>query len=322
MYDSNTADCPVRLDAGLGPAPDAPPPGRRPMKVLYVSFTDQTIRPYLDPSTRYRCFSPVEGARALGHEAFVRTHATLGASDPALFDMVVVHRPAATPELVRFLRAGRAAGTRLVADYDDLIFDPAYAEAAAKSVSTWDLAAVFDRFKQNKDALGLFGEFTVSTAPLRDHILAQRPDAAVQVLPNAVLPSLWTMIAGRGYQNQPDRPYVGYFPSSGTDHADRAAAGVAELCRERGIPLRIIGPKRAIPAAFRGVEVERMETQPFSSMFDALSKCRVVAAPLQPSAMNRARSQTGPLEVLLSCAACVATATPDVAQDSPAASPV
>ena len=217
MYDSNTADCPVSRDAGPGPAPDAPPPGRRPMKVLYVSFTDQTIRPYLDPSTRYRCFSPVEGARALGHEAFVRTHATLGASDPALFDMVVVHRPAATPELVRFLRAGRAAGTRLVADYDDLIFDPAHAEAAAKAVSTWDLAAVFDRFKQNKDALGLFGEFTVSTAPLRDHILAQRPGAAVQVLPNAVLPSLWSMIAGRGYQNQPDRPYVGYFPNPGAD---------------------------------------------------------------------------------------------------------
>ena len=103
-----------------------------------------------------------------------------------------------------------------------------------------------------------------------------------------------------------------------------AAAGAAELCRKRRAPLRIVGPKQATPAAFRGIEVERMDVQPFSGMFDALSKCRVVIAPLKPSALNRARSQTGPLEALLSCTACVATATPDVAQHQvgPVAPPV
>jgi glycosyltransferase involved in cell wall biosynthesis len=288
----------------------------RAMSVLYVSFTEQATRPYLDPSTRYRCFHAVEAARALGHRAFITTQAALRTTDPALFDLVVVHRPAAMPELVRFLRTGQAAGTRLVADYDDLIFDAAYAEASAMSASSWNLPALFETFKRNKDALSLFTEFTVATAAMRDRILELHPDATVQVLPNAVAPSLWSMIASRSYQHQKDRPYIGYFPGEAAHGSDLAiaAAGVAKLCRSRRIPLRIVGPTQATPAALRGVEVERMEVLPFSGMFDALSKCRVVIAPFKSSPLNRARPQTGLLEALLSCTACVATTSPEVAR--------
>ncbi len=311
MYECATID-----HAPLAPGSAVRAQAVRAMNVLYVSFTEQGARPYLDPSTRYRCFHAVEAARALGHRAFITTQAALRTTDPALFDLVVVHRPSATPELVRFLRAGQAAGTRLVADYDDLIFDAAYAEASAMSASSWNLAALFETFKRNKDALPLFTEFTVATAAMRDRILALHPGAAVQVLPNAVAPSLWSMIAGRGYQQQKDRPYIGYFPGEAAHGSDLAiaAAGLAKLCRSRRIPLRIVGPIQATPAALRGIEVERMEVLPFSGMFDALSKCRVVIAPFKSSPLNRARPQTGLLEALLSCTACVATASPEVAR--------
>jgi glycosyltransferase involved in cell wall biosynthesis len=258
----------------------------------------------------------VEAARALGHRAFITTQAALRTTDPALFDLVVVHRPAATPELVRFLRAGQAAGTRLVADYDDLIFDAAFAEASAMSASSWDLPALFEAFKRNKDALPLFADFTVATASMRDRILELHPGATVQVLHNAVAPSLWSMIASRSYQHQKDRPYIGYFPGEAAHGSDLAiaAAGLAKLCRSRRIPLRIVGPTQAIPAALRGVEVEQMEMLPFSGMFDAVSKCRVVVAPFKSSPLNRARPRTGLLEALLSCTAGVATASPDAAR--------
>lgn len=298
----------------------------RTMNVLYVSFTEQAARPYLDPSTRYRCFHAVEAARALGHRAFITTQAALRTTDPALFDLIVVHRPSATPELVRFLRAGQAAGTRLVADYDDLIFDAAYAEASAMSASSWSLPALFATFKRNKDALPLFTEFTVATAALRDRILELQPGAAVQVLPNAVAPSLWSMIASRSYQHQKERPYIGYFPGEAAHGGDLgiAAAGLAKLCRSRRIPLRIVGPSQAIPAALCGVEVERMDALPFSGMFDALSRCRVVIAPFKSSPLNLARPRTGLLEALLSCTACVATASPEAVRhrDGLAGAPV
>jgi glycosyltransferase involved in cell wall biosynthesis len=318
--------CETLEHAPMAPAGAGRTQAVRVMNVLYVSFTEQAARPYLDASTRYRCFHAVEAARALGHRAFITTQAALRTTDPALFDLVVVHRPAATPELVRFLRAGRAAGTRLVADYDDLIFDAAYAEASAMSASSWNLPALFERFKRNKDALTLFTEFTVATAAMRDRILELHPSAAVQVLPNAVAPSLWSMIASRSYQHQTQRPCIGYFPGEAANGSDLAiaAAGLAKLCRSRRIPLRIVGPTQATPAALRGVEVERMELLPFSGMFDALSKCRVVIAPFKSSPLNRARPQTGLLEALLSCTACVATASPDAARhrDGLTAAPV
>ncbi len=311
MYGCATVDYAPMAPSGVGRARAV-----RVMNVLYVSFTEQAVRPYLDPSTRYRCFHAVEAARTLGHRAFIATQAALRTTDPALFDLVVVHRPAATPELVRFVRAGQAAGTRLVADYDDLIFDAAYAEASAMSASSWDLPALFETFKSNKDALRLFTEFTVATAAMRDRILELHPGAAVQVLPNAVAPSLWSMIASRSYQQQTDRPYIGYFPGEAAHGSDLAiaAAGVAKLCRSRHIPLRIVGPTQATPGALRGVEVERTEALPFSDMFDALCKCRVVIAPFKSSPLNRARPQTGLLEALLSCTAYVATASPETAR--------
>jgi len=311
MYQSKVADTPALRSDRVSRVP----PGRA-LNVLYVSFTGQADRPYLDPSTRYRCFYPVEAARALGHRAFVASQRALDTADPAGFDLIVVHRPAFTPALVRFLRAARAAGSRLVADYDDLIFDPAYATASSMFAKSWDLTSVLATFERNTDALRLFQEFTVSTAPLRDHIHALHPGAQVHVLPNAVSPALWSMVAARGYQAQPSRPYIGYFPGTATHDADLrvAAAGVAELCRTRRIPLRVVGPVQTDDALFRGVEVERTALQPFSSMFDALSSCRVVIAPLTPTPFNRAKSHIKLLEAVLSCTACVASAVPDMAQ--------
>ena len=315
MYQSKAAGVPDRH-----PGPISRPPART-LNILYVSFTRQADRPYLDPSTRYRCFYPVEAARTLGHRAYVASQAALAAADPAGFDLVVVHRPSFTPELVRFVRAAHRAGTRLVADYDDLIFDPAYAAASSLFDATWDLAATLRVFARNTDALRLFESFTVSTAPLRDHILALHRDARVQVLPNGVSPSLWSMIAARGYQDQSSRPFIGYFPGTATHNTDLAvaAAGVAELCRTRGIPLRIVGPVEADDALFRGVAVERTGLQPFTSMFDSMAGCRVVIAPLAANPFNQAKSHIKLLEALLSCTACVATAIPDMAQHQGAA---
>ena len=291
--------------------------------ILYISFTGRTERPYLDPSTRYRCFYPVEAARALGHRAFVATQAALATVDPLLFDLIIIHRPAFTPDLVRFVRAARAGGVRLAADYDDLIFDPAYAAASSMFLKSWDYTAALSTFERNTDALRLFGEFTVSTAPLKEHVHALHPQAEVSVLPNSVPSTLWSQIAGRAYEDWVDRPYVGYFPGTATHESDFrvAAEAVAEFCRERAATLRIVGPLQPDEAAFRGVAVERIGLQPFGQMFDTLAGCRVVLAPLAPSPFNRAKSHIKLLESTLACTACVASAIPDMAQHG-GASPV
>ncbi len=316
MFRASTVEAPVeRQDrvASIRPGPHQPPAA---LNVLYISFTPRTAQPYLDPSTRYRCFYPVEAARSLGHRAFVATEAALESVDPALFDLVVVHRPAFTPGLIGFVRAARRAGVRLVADYDDLIFDPAYATQSSMFTQLWDLNQVMQTFACNTDALRLFAEFTVSTAPLRDHVLALHPAATVHVVPNSVPPTLWSMVAGRGYQQRQQRPFVGYFPGTATHDKDFhvAAHGVAEFCRARRVPLRIVGPVRMEDAIFRGVEVERLALQSYNDMFDTLAGCRVVLAPLAASPFNQAKSHIKLVEAALSCASCVASAIPDMAQ--------
>ena len=303
----------VRQTAHLTAA--TPTPRTRALTILYISVTAQRAQPYLDPSTRYRCFYPVEAARALGHRAFVATQDAMDL-DPALFDMVVVHRPSFTPSLVRFLRKARAATCRLIADYDDLTFDPRYAMDSTMFRKLWDTAAVHATFERNTDALHLFDEFTVSTAPLRDNVLALHPGATVHVIPNSISPTLWSMIAQRDYQAQHERPYLGYFPGTATHDEDFqvAAQGVAQFCRDRSVSLRIIGPINTDHAIFHGVDVQRLALQPYNDMFDSLSLCRVVLAPLTPTQFNRAKSHIKLVEASLSCTSCVASAIPDMAR--------
>ena len=291
-------------------------PDTRALNILYISVTGQRVRPYLDPSTRYRCFYPVEAARALGHRAFVATQDAMETVDPALFDVIVVHRPSFTACMVRFMRSARAAGCRLIADYDDLIFDPSYARESSMFAGSWNVGAVHATVERNTDALRMFDEFTVSTAPLRDNVLALHPGAVVHVVPNSISPTLWSMIARRDYQGQHERPYLGYFPGTATHDADFrvAAHGVAQFCRERTVSLRIIGPINTDQDIFRGVDVQRLALQPYNDMFDSLSVCRVVLAPLTPTRFNRAKSHIKLVEAGLSCTSCVASAIPDMTQ--------
>ena len=294
----------------------SPRPEGRALSVLYLSFTGQAERPYLDPSTRYRCFYAVEAARSLGHRAYVATQHALPSLDASLFDMVVVHRPSFTPQLLQFVRAARDAGVRLIADYDDLIFDPAYATASSMFIRSWDTSAVMRIFERNTDGLRLFNEFTVSTAPLQAHVHALHPLARVRVVPNSVPATLWSMIADRRYDERRHRPYVGYFPGTATHDGDFsvAAESLARFCRARRVPLRVVGPVKMDDSMFRGVDLDRLQLQPFESMFDAVAACRVVVAPLAPSSFNKAKSHIKALEAVLSCAACVASDIPDMAQ--------
>ena len=205
---------------------------------------------------------------------------------------------------------------RLAADYDDLIFDPAHAAASSMFLNSWDYTSVLHTFERNTDALRLFQEFTVSTAPLKGHVHALHPQAEVSVLPNSVPGALWSHIDSRGYQGWVDRPFVGYFPGTATHDRDFrvAAQGVAAFCRDRAVPLRIVGPLHLDPDVFHGVAVERIGLQPFRDMFDTLAGCRVVMAPLAGSPFNRAKSHIKLLEATLACSACVASDIPDMVQ--------
>ncbi|WP_424751875.1 hypothetical protein, partial [Klebsiella pneumoniae] len=109
-------------------------------------------------------------------------------------------------------------------------------------LKSWNYTSVLTTFERNTDALRLFDEVTVSTKPLKDHVLALHPAAKVSVLPNSIPPALWSLLEGREYQKVSERPFIGYF--SGTPTHDRdlqvASEGLASFCRTRRIPLRLV----------------------------------------------------------------------------------
>jgi len=169
-------------------------------------------------------------------------------------------------------------------------------------------------FERNTDAVRLFSDFTVSTCVLRDALLEIHPSALVTILPNAVPASLLSFVQAKPYAVEGARPFVGYYPGTATHDDDFrvAAPGVAEFCRSRGIPFRVVGPLAIDPELFEGVEMERRDILPFVEMFDSLAECRVVIAPLVDSRFNSAKSHIKLLEASLACTPCVASAIPDM----------
>ena len=134
----------------------------RRLKVLFLTRTSRREVPYMDPSSRYRCYNFAEELRLMGCFADVVSDHALGPGMVSLYDAFVFHRPAAADWAGKgeLLSQIGAAGKPAVADFDDLTF------AAA------DLA--------------LFSRFTVSTPALKESVAAMKPGADVVVTPNGL----------------------------------------------------------------------------------------------------------------------------------------
>jgi len=286
------------------------------LRVLYVSVTGRESRPYSDPSTRYRCYYPVEALRAAGHLAWVAPHDHVDEIDPSKFDAIVVHRPVFLPIMIEFLEKARKAGVTLIADYDDLIFNPRFAKASSIYKNSFNLNNAVTIFKRNTDALKLFSKFTVSTLNLAERIRELTKDAEVFHYPNCIPRSLREFIQARVFKNQVNRPNIGYFPGTKTHDIDfrECEDALSKFCRDNRIPLMIVGPLQIKEESHRDITIVRRDPVPFEDMFRLLSECRVVLAPLEGSLFNDAKSHIKLLEGSLACCTVAYTNIPDMMQ--------
>ena len=98
--------------------------------VLFVSWTARNDRPYFDPSTRYRCYNLSYALNQQGYRSACVSQSVFQENLESLshYDLYVFHRPLLTEELVEWLSDSDRLD-RSIADFDDLIFSPAHAEA-------------------------------------------------------------------------------------------------------------------------------------------------------------------------------------------------
>lgn len=270
-------------------AEDIPVTGR-PLRVVFVACNRNRRRFMEDPSFLYRCQSPAAALQARGHEVTLTHVSRLNPwSTP---DLVVFHRPRNTIAFRAAVAVLRRRGVRIVADVDDLIFDPALAEfSPGVRNHLVPLADMQSLFASHHKALRAFDAISVSTEPLEDEVHRCFPHAHVTRLPNAVHHS-WRTLETKPPATSAERPIISYLP--GTRSHDRDFATVAPvledlLSRHADLELHVTGPLEFELKARSG-QVRHFPKLPFWELHPRVRSAWVNIAPLEPTPFTRCKS--------------------------------
>lgn len=288
-------------------------------KILFVSHTLRVDNPYEDPSTRYRCYTPASSLRNKGYITAVTSQHDFGDGSKYedIFDFYVFHRPCLTENLVKFLDKN-IKSNRIVADYDDLIFDvsqsklmPAYRFRGSHLHQTSMYLAA------NAAANRYFHNFTFSTEPLAKRAKELFGDINAVVVSNSLDAGYLTRAkAIREHTGQ--RPFqIGYFAGTATHDADLAFISDAiseKLNKYPTSKMLLLGPA-AIPdrlLPFRDRIHHQEQVVHFTKLPYEMSQVETVVAPLEWNEFTVCKSGLKFFEAALVGCSVVATPIPDI----------
>ncbi|WP_226662968.1 glycosyltransferase [Microbulbifer aggregans] len=289
------------------------------MKVLFVTNTSRTSRPYFDPSVRYRCFNfAFSLERIYGWKTCVISQHELKNEFLDNFDAFVFHRPSFSEKLIEFVTKAKEKKKYLSADYDDLIFD---VSSALKSsiykngrAGAREVCEIFDR---NASALTLFEKATVSTEPLAEKMKEAFPEVDVRVVHNGLssdyIDFARIICAKKGVKKYT----VGYF--SGTKSHDKDFKMVEEallklLSSNREFSLLLMGPLEVSDRLMNTGQVIHLPLQSYYKMASYVSQCSAIIAPLEDSVFNSCKSGLKFFESAIFNTKVFASPIPDIAR--------
>ncbi|MFZ2266498.1 MAG: hypothetical protein WAV95_02865 [Azonexus sp.] len=259
-------------------------------RVAFVACNKNPARFGEDPSFIYRCENLAAGLRAQGAEVWLGHLSSFPWQ--RRFDWVVFHRPKASWRFRLVCAWLRSRNTGMSADFDDLVFDPAFAPSSPGVLNGLvELAETVHNFAQHDAALACFSTVTVSTQPLADAIARRYQQTEVLVLPNAVHWS-WHSMPVTNMPGLPERPVIGYLP--GTRSHDRDFSLVSKavsrvLANHPEVVLSVTGPLSfSVPA--RPGQIEHHEKMPFSRFHQRFSGVTINLAPLEATPFTCCKS--------------------------------
>lgn len=263
------------------------------MNILYISQSRKSDKPYLDPSVRYRCFNPAESLSSLG---FIVDVTTIDMATKALlerYDLIAFHRPAISKKLEQLISTANKLKKITFADYDDLIFNPDYAELSPGFLNNqYSLQSVTASFQRNYEALALFDHFSVSTDPLLDEIKKIKPTASTCALYN-YLSREWLQHNASPMPKQSERRRITYLPGTNSHHHDFAAIESAlssYLYQNRNIILRIVGPLKFSQKLFNSSQLDLLSYIPYPQLPKVIKDSWITIAPLAYTLFNNCKS--------------------------------
>ena len=257
-------------------------------RIAFVACNKRADRYLQDPSFVYRCMNLAHGIKALGHEVWSGHLSALPWTQR--WDVLVLHRPRTTWRFRATLTWLRHRGTKVLADVDDLIMDPAQAVYSPGVVNGLvDLATTQRQFAAHLEALSCMDGISVSTTPLAEEVRRILPGAKVAVVPNAVhhnwrdLPPLIPRSAAK---------VMTYLPgtrSHDRDFAKLVPALERVLHRHADAQLRVTGPLNFALNA-RKDQLMHQAKLPFEQYHHCFEGAAINLAPLEDSPFTRCKS--------------------------------
>lgn len=297
-------------------------------RVLFVSQTARVEAPYLDPSVRYRCYNPAEVMEKENVLCDMIAQQKFSESLIPNYDAFVFHRPHAEDmRLQHFIEEIHNAGKSYSADYDDLIFAPEYALHSSIFLNKIrSESQTKEVFMKNFNGLKLFSRFTVSTEPLKKHILALLPEAEVLVVPNGLsedfLSGLDLTSVSAEQKFDSSLKLISYLSGTASHNRDFASISSALqtlLSENNGYRLGVYGPLE-IPESFPARKLLRRPHLNYRDFFKQIGTAYVNIAPLAANnVFNECKSALKFFESAIWGVPTIASPIPDFLrfQDSP-----
>lgn len=242
-----------------------------------------------DPSFVYRCENLGLALSELGNDVcYTHLKRFTGKTKQ---QVVVFHRPHTSIRLWFMLQQLRRRGIVVIADFDDLVFDEAYADYSPGVLNGLVSRRVTRRrFRAHRWALSWFDGVTVSTGPLANHVRRLFPSIRVEVIHNSVHLA-WRHESHDVLPNEGKR-IITYFPGTRSHHRDFAQIRepLSHFLRAHPeVKLQITGPLVfSIDADPRQISHE--ERVPFSEYQARVQNSWVNLAPLEETPFNQCKS--------------------------------
>ncbi len=283
------------------------------MRILYLTDSRHGRDAWHDPSARHRCFHYADALSAAGVSARVASLDDVGRRSLNGFDHVVFHRPKFTRRFVKVFRWSSDTGAQLHADYDDLIFNPDFADQSPLYLNgNRPLRKVCDYFEQNHQAAACFDRAIISTRYLARQFQSLWPERRVTVLPN----SLPRLFRAPGVGRADDQPFtLGYFPGSNSHKHDMAM--ISDVLQEffhqhPSSRLLIAGRMNGDGLSGLAQHATFLPYADYNSYLTVLSRVDLSIAPLEHNVFNQAKSAVKLIESVAVGTPILSSANPDM----------
>lgn len=290
-------------------------------RILFVAGNKNSAKFLSDPAFIYRCQNPALALSEQGHDVKCIHYKDLSQQKNPV-DLIIFHRPCFRDLKARWLLAAelkkrRRQGTVLIADFDDLVFNPAHAEFSPGFINGYvSLQQTQKNFVQHAKTLSYFDALTVSTQPLKTFATEQFNTDNIFWLPNSPH-FLWQEKVPAATSS--DTFDICYLP--GTRSHDKDFALITEpladfLSEHQDARLKITGvlDKERLPGHLKRLSQQILwrEKQPYDNYWQVVNSGHLHLAPLQDTVFNRCKSALKAIEANFFDRPVIASPIPDM----------